>query len=61
MFWIAENAERLLQIRCYYVSKRLDDRLAAKHISLAGNGKLDSTWTPRDMRSAPDHLLSTSA
>jgi len=61
MFWLAENAERLLQIRCYYVSKRLDDRLATKHISLAGNGKLDSKWTPRDMRSAPDHSLNTSA
>jgi hypothetical protein len=59
MFWRSENAERLLQIRCHYVSKRLDERLCSKRISLARNGSLDSQWTPRDMRSDSDHLLTT--
>ena len=60
-FWKCENAEAMLQIRCHYVSKRLDERLASKRISLSRNGKLNWNWDAQDMRSNVDHQLTTSA
>lgn len=61
MFWKADNAEAILQLRCHYVSKRLDSRLQAKRLTLASNGKRDWSWEPQDMRTNTDHLLNTSA
>ena len=56
---LAENAESILQLRCHYISKRLDERLIAKREELSRNGKLDWQWEPSTP--PPDHSLSTSA
>jgi hypothetical protein len=61
VFWRAENAESMLQLRCHYISHRLDERLAAKRISLARNAQRDWTWVPQDMRSTCDHSPANSA
>jgi len=60
VFWQSENAESILQLRCQYISKRLDERLVAKRVELSLNGKLDLKWQPID-HPKPDHSLSTSA
>lgn len=39
MFWLAEHAESILQLRCHYISKRLDERLVEKRVELSRNGK----------------------
>jgi len=60
VFWQSENAESILQLRCQYISKRLDAGLVAKRVELSLNGKLDWKWQPID-HPKPDHSLSTSA
>ena len=60
VFWQSENAEAILQLRCQYISKRLDERLVAKRVELSFNGKLDWKWQPIDQPN-PDHSLSSSA
>lgn len=57
--WLAEHAESILQLRCHYISKRLDERLAEKRVELSRNGKLDWALLPREI--TPDHPLNTSA
>jgi hypothetical protein len=59
MFWLAEHAESILQLRCHYISKRLDERMIAKRVELSRNGKLDWQLEPR--QNSPDHSLNTSA
>jgi hypothetical protein len=59
MFWLAEHAESILQLRCHYISKRLEERLVEKRVELSRNGKLDWTLLPREI--TPDHPLNTSA
>ena len=59
MFWLAEHAKSILQLRCHYISKRLDERLVEKRFELSRNGKLDWALLPREI--TPDHPLNTSA
>jgi hypothetical protein len=59
MFWLAEHAESILQLRCNYISKRLDERLVEKRVELSRNGKLDWQLAPR--QNSPAHPLNTSA
>jgi hypothetical protein len=59
MFWLSDNAESILQLRCHYISKRLDDRLTEKRVELSRNGKLDWELSPR--QNSPDHPLTSSA
>lgn len=60
-FWKAANAEAMLQLRSFYVCKRLDDRLASKRVSLSQNGKLDWAVTYPDLGKKADSLLTNSA
>ena len=59
MFWLSDNAESILQLRCHYISKRLDDRLTEKRVELSRNGKLDWELSPRQNSPRPSaNLLS---
>lgn len=60
-FWKASNAEALLQLRSFYVCRRLDDRLADKRVSLSQNGKLDWETTYPDLAKNADPSLANSA
>ncbi len=60
-FWKASNAEALLQLRSFYVCRRLDDRLADKRVLLSRNGKLDWAMTYPDLAKNADHSLTNSA
>ncbi len=57
-FWLAEHAESILQLRCHYISKRLDERLVEKRVELSRNGKLD--WRLEPCQKTTDHPLNTS-
>ena len=59
IFWLAEHAESILQLRCHYISKRLDERLVEKRVELSRNAKLDWDLLPRAIN--PDSPLNTSA
>jgi hypothetical protein len=61
VFWRAENAEPMLQLRCHYISKQLDERLKAKRKSFLENGRRDWRWEPQKMSVKSEDTLSTSA
>jgi len=50
MFWKAENAESMLQLRCQIISGRWDERLKSMRQSMLRNASTDWTWTPVCMR-----------
>jgi hypothetical protein len=54
-FWLAGHAEAILQLRCYYISKRLDDHLVDKCVEFSRKGKLDWQLELRQNHSTPQH------
>jgi hypothetical protein len=49
MFWLAENAETMLQLRCQVMSDRWDESVAAMRNMNRKTSQGDWRWTPRPM------------
>lgn len=50
IFWRAESAEEMLQVRCQVISRRWDERLKSLREFRRQDNSTDWTWKPRSMR-----------
>jgi len=61
IFWLADNAEAMLQIRSYVLTDRWDARLHELQEFKRRDVGTTWHWTPQDMRSKPERASTTSA
>jgi hypothetical protein len=61
IYWLAENAEAMLQIRSYVLTDRWDQRLSELRKLRRRDVQTAWHWTPHDMRSKAERATTTSA
>ena len=61
IYWLAENAEAMLQIRSYVLTDRWDQRLSELRKLRKRDVQTAWKWTPQDMRSKAERAATTSA
>jgi hypothetical protein len=61
MYWLAENAEAMLQVRAHVLTNRWDERLRELRKLRSRDAQTAWNWTPQDMSSKAERATTTSA